>query len=98
MPRGVTSCVPRVNDGTRCSGVPSPRRSPMLSAAAAGVQTPVFCSRPMKNVLIEYAAPESMLKVPAPVELFTVYFGNATPVLQSVKPSNVLRWGDSMYS
>ena len=60
-----------MKDGKRSSGLPSPWRTPIDSAMSAGAHRPVFCSSPMKNVLMEYAVPLSMLNVPAPVELRT---------------------------
>ena len=49
---------------------------------SAGGHWPICCSSSMKKVLTDNAVPVRMLKVPEPVEFFTVYGGYETPVLQ----------------
>ena len=47
---------------------------------------------------MENDVPWSMLNVPAPVELLTLYGGYSTPLVQLRKPRNVRFCGDSIFS
>ena len=61
---GVTSLVPRVNDGTRCSGLPLARRTPIASARAAGARVPVRSCSCMYQVLTLSQVASSRVKTP----------------------------------
>jgi hypothetical protein len=61
---GVTSLVPSVNDGTRCRGRPSARRTPIASASAAGAEMPVRSCSCMYQVLTLSQVACSIVKTP----------------------------------
>jgi hypothetical protein len=61
---GVTSLVPSVKDGTRCSGEPSARRTPIASASAAGALMPVRSCSCMYQVLTLSQVASSIVKTP----------------------------------